>query len=67
MVPLVGLSSAPSNESNVLLPLPLRPTTAAKTPVGTVKLTPSTAFTSVSPEPNVFERSVTCSMTTPSS
>src|SRR5829696_1457683 len=49
--PSVGFSSAPSIESNVLLPEPEGPMISTTSPVATLRETSRTAVTSVSPEP----------------
>ena len=48
-LPEVGVSSAPTIFSSVLLPEPDSPTTATYSPLGTEKLTFFSAWTAVSP------------------
>src|SRR5699024_10403853 len=60
--PPVGISSPPIIWRRVDFPLPLVPTTARNSPFSTEKLTPSRAFTRVSPFPYIFLRSFTSSI-----
>ena len=50
-----GRSSAPSSWSSVVLPDPLGPSSATKSPASIEKLTPSTAYTGSEPRLKVFE------------
>jgi hypothetical protein len=60
--PLVGLSSAPSRDSRVLLPLPLLPTIEASVPCSRTKLTSLTGLMVRSPELKVRTRFLTSIM-----
>src|SRR5689334_9804623 len=55
-LPADGLSSAPSKDSSVLLPLPLLPMIEANFPSGTLKLTSWTASTVPLAPEKFFER-----------
>jgi signal transduction histidine kinase len=58
MLPLVGGSRPPRRFSRVLFPLPLRPTMVTNSPSSTVIVTPKTAVTPLSPDPNDFVTSL---------
>src|SRR5579862_1524754 len=62
ILPELGLSRAPSNDSRVLLPLPLGPTIEAKVPSPTSNETSSTALTRLSPDLKDLDRFFTCSI-----